>query len=84
MNKEIVIKYLNNACSEAELSEFLTWLDSGHSDEILMEVSKSEWRALSENSADPGFENSNLILDKIHHTINSLTDNRLDEKQHPD
>jgi hypothetical protein len=78
MNKEIFIKYLNNTCSEDELSAFLIWLDSDFSDEILLDVCKSEWVALFENSEEPGFERSDLILDKIHHTINTCNNNNVD------
>ena len=70
MKKDIVIKYLNNACNEAELSEFLVWLKSNHSEEIMKDVSKSEWLAVAENFSEFDFEKCKLVLDKIHHTIN--------------
>jgi transmembrane sensor len=69
MNKELLVKYSNNACTEEELSSVLEWLmESARTPEgktLLFKI----WEEMPEEESDPQ-TNFDSILDKLHHKVN--------------
>jgi ferric-dicitrate binding protein FerR (iron transport regulator) len=70
MNKELLIKYLNNKCSSSEVDETMQWFrkeaDSITNHRMVREV----WHELSPVDNHYGDARFERILDKIHHQIN--------------
>lgn len=77
MKKELLIKYLGNNCTEAELSEVLSWINA---DEFSEEGKKwifEDWNSYKETSNLEEDENFAAIFDKIQERIdiNNQNDN---------
>jgi transmembrane sensor len=83
MNKELLEKYCNNACSEEELSSVLEWFEeSARAPEgkaLLFKI----WEGLpdEESKYDINFD---FLLDKIHHKVNLVKSGELLEKADQD
>jgi ferric-dicitrate binding protein FerR (iron transport regulator) len=81
MNKELLEKYCNNACSQEELDSVLEWFEGSagtvEGEALLFKI----WEELTygENNVKM---NSDLILDRIHHKINLNRSNKFLEKSH--
>jgi transmembrane sensor len=82
MNKELLIKYNKNACTEEELALILEWFEisSGTSDAkaIMFEI----WEELPEDDNNTS-EKFDLILNKIHHKVNLSQSKRLIQEDDP-
>lgn len=69
MNKELLEKYLNNSCTDKELSSVLEWFERSARTPEGKDLMFKIWEELSNDEA--GSEtNFDLILDKIHHKVN--------------
>jgi transmembrane sensor len=71
MKKELLIKYINNKCTEAELSEVLNWINA----DTLNEEGKlwifEDWNSYQETSNLEEDEKFTAIFDKIQEKIDS-------------
>lgn len=70
MTKELLIKFLENQCTQDELEEVLFWIDK----EALLEgkdLAYDDWKSFRDEEACVDLNVSfNSLLDKIHHKIN--------------
>lgn len=70
MNKEILIKYLNDNCSEEEFEKFVFWLkkekESGERKSWILD----DWRSFEPELGNVDRGKYRALLDKIHHEIN--------------
>ena len=69
MNKEILIKYLENKCSEEEFDIFTKWIEEQKSTEDSKKWISDHWKEF-EPVVQKEEEKYNTLLDKIHHKIN--------------
>ncbi len=70
MNKEILIKYLNNSCSDKEFEEFAGWVKKQSLNKEGEKWSFDEWNSFEPDLKEKGKEKYNALLNKIHHEIN--------------
>lgn len=70
MNKEILIKYLNNNCTDKEFEELADWLEN----EVYTDVGKywsfDQWKTFVPDLKKKDEKKYSALLDKIHHEIN--------------
>ncbi len=70
MNKKLLLKYLNNSCTQNEFDEFVNWLKS----EAYSKEGKiwgfSEWKSFDPELKIEDKKKYNALLDRIHHEIN--------------
>lgn len=70
MNKEILIKYLNNSCSEKEFEELVDWvMKNAHKNEG-KSWSFDHWKMFEPELKEKNEKKYSALLDKIHHEIN--------------
>lgn len=72
MKKELLIKYLNNNCTETELNEVLRWVNTVSEDGELNKWSFEDWNSYQELSNLENDERFTLIFDKIQKKIDSV------------
>ncbi len=70
MKKELLIKYLNNSCTDKEFDELVEWLEKEASNK-----EDKSWGFEYWNTFEPDYKLKNakkysVLLDKIHHEIN--------------
>lgn len=70
MNREILIKYLNNNCSDSELNEFVEWVNRNADTKESKSWSFNEWKKFEPQLKEEDEKKYSLLLDKIHHEIN--------------
>ena len=70
MNKELLIKYLNNNCSDKEFEEFAEWVKENSPSKKGKDWSFDQWKSLESELKEKDKEKYSLLLDKIHHKIN--------------
>ena len=70
MNKELLIKYINNKCSDEEFEEFAGWIESETIDSDCLRLISEQWKNLESLHDKKYDEKCSSILDKIHHKIN--------------
>ncbi|MEZ5104966.1 MAG: DUF4974 domain-containing protein [Draconibacterium sp.] len=71
MKEELLIKFLNNQCTDDELDEIIQWLNSGTFPEKDKSIVYNDWKSFKEEDGVTKFENYDTLLDKIHHKINT-------------
>ena len=71
MEKELLIKYLNNKCTETELHELLRRVNTDSEDGELNQWSFEDWNSYQEPSNLGNDEKFTLIFDKIQKRINN-------------
>lgn len=69
MNKELLVKYLNNCCSEAELDEVLKWIRTDAYNEDVKNWSLEIWNSVNELISVGADESFDSIFDKIQKRI---------------
>ncbi len=75
MNKEILIRYLNNSCSEKEFEELVDWVMKNAQDNEGNSWSMEHWKMFEPELKEKNEKKYGALLDKIHHEIN-LKDQR--------
>lgn len=71
MKKELLIKYLNNQCTEAELQELLNWLKTDALNDEDKRWGFEVWNAWQETSDRGDDENFSAIFDKIQEKVDT-------------
>ena len=69
MNNELLEKYFNNTCNEAELSSVLEWFERSAGKQEGKTLLFKLWEELPDEESNLQI-NFDLILDKIHHKVN--------------
>ncbi len=69
MEKEILIKYLNNHCTESELSEVLDWVRKSALDEEVKRWSLETWNSYQESDITEDDGNFAAIFEKVKERI---------------
>jgi len=69
MKKELLIKFLNNSCSETELIEVIRWVNTDALGEDGRKLSFDDWNSYQEMSQSDDDEKFNAIFDKIQEKI---------------
>lgn len=70
MNKEIIIKYLQNSCSEKEFEELAAWIEDKNATNAGKYWNFEIWKTLEPGESEKDAEKYNDLLHKIHHEIN--------------
>lgn len=70
MNKEIIIKYLNNNCSEKEFEELANWIENEAATDVGKYRSFDYWKKFEPDEKTKDEEKYKALLHKIHHEIN--------------
>ncbi|MBN2166179.1 MAG: DUF4974 domain-containing protein [Marinilabiliaceae bacterium] len=65
MKKEILIKFLNNQCSEKELDEIIQWINTESMNKVSIDWVHDVWESCKESDREINIENFNVILNKI-------------------
>ncbi len=73
MNKDILIKYLNNKCSNDEFDEFAEWVKEQTLEGERKNLIFNHWNSLKSEHDEKYEEKYNVLLDRIHHKINLQT-----------
>lgn len=78
MTKNILVKFLNNQCTEAELEEVFQWVTNESLSMESMRKARSEWNTYSEDQHINDDEKFSMLFDKIQQKIDSrnLTDTK--------
>jgi len=80
MNKEILIKYFNNSCSDKEFEEFAGWVNEHALSKEGRKWSFDEWKTFDTDLKDKDKEKYNALLNKIHYEINPQNSEEKDNK----
>ena len=70
MNKKILIKYLNNNCTDKEFEELADWLENETATDIGKYWSYDYWKIFEADLKKRDEKKYSALLDKIHHEIN--------------
>jgi ferric-dicitrate binding protein FerR (iron transport regulator) len=70
MNKEILIKYLNNSCTEEEFEELVIWVKKETENEEGRSWSFDRWKMFEPQLKIKDKKKYSALLNKIHHEIN--------------
>ena len=70
MYKEILIKYLNNDCSNEEFEMLVAWLKKERENTEDKNWILEDWRAFEPEISKVNTQKYSALLDKIHHEIN--------------
>ena len=70
MTKEILIKFLNDQCSERELAEVIRWIKSESLSNRSSNWGLEDWNSFQGEEQYLNKNESDSLLDKIHHKIN--------------
>ena len=70
MNKEILIKYLNNNCSDKEFEELANWVKQNIQNKEGKNWSFEQWKSFEPEFKEKDEKKYSALLDKIHHEIN--------------
>ena len=71
MTRELILKFLDNRCSSAELEEIIRWIGQESLSDQSKDLAYSDWKSFREGEYSSNQDTRfNLILDKIHHKIN--------------
>ncbi|MDB4583460.1 DUF4974 domain-containing protein [Draconibacterium sp.] len=77
MTKDILIKFLNNNCSEAELNEVLRWAETGALTEDGKKLGFDDWKNYQEDGMWEDDERFTTLFDKIQEKIDSRENKKL-------
>ncbi len=80
MNKEVLIKYLNNNCSEKEFEEFAEWVKQNIQNKDERNWSFNQWKSFEPDLKKKDEKKYSALLDKIHHEINLKHREKSDSK----
>jgi len=70
MTREILIKFLNNNCTQDELAEIVQWVKTKADSSEGKQLAFDDWKSFQVDEAAKNDEKYNILLDKIHHKIN--------------
>lgn len=70
MNKEILIKYLNNNCTDKEFEELASWLENEAATDAGKYWSYDYWKIFEADLKKKDEKKYSALLNKIHHEIN--------------
>jgi ferric-dicitrate binding protein FerR (iron transport regulator) len=70
MNKEVLIKYLNNNCTDKEFEELASWLENEAATDVGKYWSYDYWKIFEPDLKKKDEKKYSALLDKIHHEIN--------------
>lgn len=70
MNKDILIKYLNNHCTDTEFDEFAEWIKLEAQKSKNQKWSFDYWKVFEHKLKKDDQKRYDALLDKIHHQIN--------------
>ena len=70
MNKEILIKYLNNNCTDKEFEELASWLENEVATDAGKYWSYDYWKIFEADLKKKDEKKYSALLNKIHHEIN--------------
>lgn len=70
MTKELLIKYLNNCCTQQEVSEVIHWIKQKDFYSESKSFAKSDWQQFEEMRSIVSDEKLDTLLDQIHHKLN--------------
>jgi len=70
MNKDILIKYLNNTCSDEEFEELIKWVEKNGQNKDGRSWSFDHWEKFEPELKKEDKKKYSALLDKIHHEIN--------------
>lgn len=73
MNREFLLKYLKNNCSENEFEELANWVKDNIQDKESKNWGFEQWQTLDPELNEKDKEKYNALLHKIHHEINLRT-----------
>lgn len=77
MTKELLIRFLNDECTNEELKEVLYWIKNDALDNQSKSWGFQEWTEFKENENLIDNNDFNSLLDKIHHKININIENNI-------
>jgi transmembrane sensor len=80
MTKDILIKFLNNNCTEAELNEVLQWAETGALTENGKKLGFDDWENYREEGKWASDEKFTILFDKIQEKIDSR-ENRIEQNK---
>lgn len=70
MNKELLIKYLNNNCTEKEFEELVEWIKKKAENKESKSWGLDDWKSFEPDLKNKDNKKYSALLDKIHHEIN--------------
>ncbi|MEN8230529.1 MAG: FecR domain-containing protein [Bacteroidota bacterium] len=70
MKKEILIKYLNNSCTDKEFEELIGWVEKETSNKEGKSWGFDDWKSFDPELKEKDEKKYSALLDKIHHEIN--------------
>ncbi|MBN1604552.1 MAG: FecR domain-containing protein [Chitinispirillaceae bacterium] len=70
MNKEILIKYLSNSCSEDEFEDLARWVENKVATDVDKHWSSDIWYTFEPDEGSKDEVKYEALLNKIHHEIN--------------
>ncbi len=70
MDKEILVKYIANSCSDEEFEAFAHWVEEAGEQEDSKEWIYEHWKAFNPEQTAQNEAKYSTLLDKIHHKIN--------------
>lgn len=70
MNREILLKYLNNNCSDKEFDELAKWVNDNVQEKESKKWGFEQWQSLDPELNEKDKKRYSALLDKIHHEIN--------------
>jgi ferric-dicitrate binding protein FerR (iron transport regulator) len=75
MTKDLLIRFLNNNCTEAELNEVLHWVNTNALSDDGRQLGKNDWKNYQEESKWANDERFTILFDKIQEKIDSKENN---------
>ena len=70
MNKEILVKYLNDKCSDNEFEQLVRWLKKDGLSEESKDWGLEDWKTFEPDISSYDKSTYDTLLDRIHHKIN--------------
>ncbi|MEN8118133.1 MAG: FecR domain-containing protein [Bacteroidota bacterium] len=70
MKKEILIKYLNNSCTDKEFEELTGWIEKEASNKEGKSWGFDDWKSFDPEIKEKDEKKYSALLNKIHHEIN--------------
>lgn len=70
MTKKILVKFLNNSCTDGEVDEVIKWIRTEALNSYSKNLGFQDWKSYEEDENITDKENFKSLLDKIHHKIN--------------
>lgn len=80
MTKQILIKFIRNRCTEAEMEEVIRWADTEAMNEEFRVLGFEDWKNYSETENEGDDEKFSTLFDKIQQKIDLVAQQREDDK----